>query len=109
MELCLDQCGGNSGNCTEFCGDVGVCCRAGFKDPKTNFDCKEKGGRDKHRCDFDTGYVFPDEEMVADSHGLKHNGELCWDKCNNQDGPCKYCGTGRCCQEGLATSSGCKG
>ena len=57
-----------------------MCCKLGSS------DCADKGGRGKHRCDFPTDYVFPDEQLVADSFGLKHNGDLCWDECNNQDG-----------------------
>ena len=57
-------------------------------------------------CSSGTDYVFPDEQLVADSFGLKHNGDLCWDECNNQDGLCAFCGTGRCCQEGVASSTG---
>merc|ERR1711865_364019 len=44
------------------------------------------------------------------ARGLKRVGEDCWDGCNNQQGPCDWCGTGYCCRLGWSDhSNGCDG
>ena len=34
----------------------------------------------------------------------------CWEKCGGKQGPCDWCGNGRCCKKGWPdTSNGCDG
>eukprot|EP01052_Picozoa_sp_SAG31_P005632 SAG31_NODE_250_length_19098_cov_4.337123_2_plen_1162_part_00 len=45
-----------------------------------------------------------------DIDDIVHEGEDCWDECNNQQGPCGWCGSGICCRFGWHdTSGGCDG
>ena len=40
---------------------------------------------------------------------LEHSGESCWNKCNQQEGSCKWCGAdGMCCRKGWI-GNGCDG
>ena len=41
---------------------------------------------------------------------LQQRGEHCWDACNQQQGPCAWCGSGLCCRRGWGDrSNGCDG
>lgn len=42
--------------------------------------------------------------------GLENYGQECWSQCDEQQGPCSFCGTGLCCAyEFPDTSNGCHG
>ena len=40
--------------------------------------------------------------------GQRNAGEDCWWKCDKQEGPCNWCGTGLCCKRG-SIGNGCDG
>ena len=41
---------------------------------------------------------------------MRNLGKVCWDMCNQQQGPCSYCGNGFCCRKLYEdTKNGCDG
>ena len=75
---CWSECNSQSGPCL-WCG-TGSCCR-----------------RDRSGC-VSGG---PEEVHVCIASGLLNEGEECWgpERCNNQAGPCWWCGSGKCCRK----------
>ena len=69
---------------------------------------EHQGGADLH-----VKYSGPDTDgklTLLSTNGVLHIGQDCWGGCNAKQGPCSWCGTGRCCRYGWDdTSNGCDG
>ena len=46
----------------------------------------------------DAGEAAPASVPPASAPGLAHAGSECWAECHRRSGPCRWCGTGKCCR-----------
>ena len=37
--------------------------------------------------------------FITSAISVKHEGDICWDECEQKEGKCKFCGTGLCCRK----------